>query len=150
MTLWVIDAGVLLATVLDENLTKLGDALFARVDQENITLAAPVLFQYEIVATIRKHVYQGNLTAEEGQQSLDTVLKRSVQFYLNEALLRRAYELATQLNRPTAYDAQYLAVGEHVGCDAFWTTDKRLFNAVSQHLPWVNWLGNFTPPSNPT
>ncbi|MBC8099768.1 MAG: type II toxin-antitoxin system VapC family toxin [Armatimonadetes bacterium] len=45
-------------------------------------------------------------------------------------LYRRAYELAEQLSLPTAYDAQYLAVAEHLGCD-FWTADERLYNAVT-------------------
>jgi predicted nucleic acid-binding protein len=57
------------------------------------------------------------------------------------ALLKRAYELATQFDRPTAYDSQYLAVAERYQCD-FWTADERLFNAVTASLPKVRWLGN--------
>ena len=63
---------------------------------------------------------------------------------IDDPLLRRGYELATQFNRPTAYDAQYLAVAERLQCE-FWTVDERLYNAVKQALPWVKWLGNFAP-----
>jgi predicted nucleic acid-binding protein len=62
--------------------------------------------------------------------------------YFDVALLRRAYELATQFNRPTAYDSQYLAVAERLNCE-FWTADQRLFNAAHEQLPWVKWVGNF-------
>lgn len=43
-------------------------------------------------------------------------------------------------NRPTAYDAHYLALAEYAGC-AFWTADQRLFDAVRRQLDWVHWLG---------
>lgn len=69
----------------------------------------------------------------------------SIFYDVSDALLLRAYELATQLSRPTAYDAQYLAVAERFQCD-FWTADERLFNAVSNSLTWVKWLGNFADP----
>jgi predicted nucleic acid-binding protein len=53
-----------------------------------------------------------------------------------------AYELATEYNRPTAYDAHYLAVAKWLGCD-FWTADERLYNAVRSLAPWVRWLGAY-------
>ena len=52
----------------------------------------------------------------------------------------RAWELATKLNRPTAYDAHYLALAEELGCE-FWTADTRLHNAVKDTLSWVHGLG---------
>jgi len=59
------------------------------------------------------------------------------------------YALAAQFNRPAAYDSQYLAVAERLGCE-FWTADERLYNAVKTHLSWVKWLGNFTEPTQVT
>jgi len=52
--------------------------------------------------------------------------------------------LATHFNRPTAYDAHYLALAEMLGCE-FWTADRRLYNAVKEELPWVKWLSDFRP-----
>lgn len=66
-----------------------------------------------------------------------------VQLYFDNELLKRAYDLAEQLNRPAAYDAQYLALAERLGCD-FWTADEKLFNAVGASLTWVRWLGAFS------
>ncbi len=42
-----------------------------------------------------------------------------------------------------SYDAHYLALAEHLGCE-FWTADKRLHNAVHEKLPWVRGLGDFS------
>lgn len=73
----------------------------------------------------------------------EKLLVSPILLFTDDNLMRRAYELATQLNRPTAYDAKYLAVAERFQCE-LWTADERLFNAVSSTLPWVKWLGNFT------
>jgi hypothetical protein len=48
-----------------------------------------------------------------------------VQYHLDDALLKRAYELATQYNRPTAY---------------VWPS---LNACLIPDLSWVKWLGNF-------
>ena len=61
---------------------------------------------------------------------------------MDDELLKRGYELATRLNRPTAYNSRYLAVAERLQCE-FWTADERMFNAVTQDLNWVKWLGSF-------
>lgn len=55
-------------------------------------------------------------------------------------LHERAWNLAAEPNRPTAYDAPYLALAEILVCE-FWTADKRLYQAVQSRLPWVCWLG---------
>ena len=57
-------------------------------------------------------------------------------------LHQRAWELARYFGLPAAYDAHYLALAEMADC-AFWTADKRLFDAVHEELGWVNWLGNY-------
>jgi predicted nucleic acid-binding protein len=114
----------------------------ARWEQQILQVAAPSLFHYEIVAALRKQVYRGILVPEEAVIIRGKLLSVPVQLFMNTPLLRRAYELATQFNRPTAYDSQYLAVSERLNC-VFWTADDRLFNAVQPQLSWVKWVGNF-------
>ena len=48
----------------------------------------------------------------------------------------QAWELAQQYNRPTAYDASYLALAESAGCE-LWTAGCRLVKAVAGALPWL-------------
>ncbi len=134
MTSWVIcDSSIVIATVLVEVHSLKAAALMETFVQQNIRLAAPHLFRYEIVAAVRKHVFRGTITVEEAAIIRDNLLPIPVDLHFDDALLKRAYELATQFNRPTAYDAQYLAVAERLDCP-FWTADEKLFNAVHASL----------------
>ena len=45
-------------------------------------------------------------------------------------------QLARYLTLPACYDAQYLALAEHLGVE-FWTCDGRLVKKVESKLPWV-------------
>lgn len=146
MTSWVVpDSGLLIATVFKETYSGQAAAIWEYWDVSNIHVAAPSLFHYEVVAAVRKHTYRGTITSEEAKTSLEKLLSHPVDLLMSPTLLKRAYALATQFNRPTAYDAQYLAVAEHLQCE-FWTADEKLYNTVHAPLPWVKWIGNFTPP----
>ncbi len=144
MTLWVVaDSSVLVANVISEPLSSQAETLLQFWQDQKYLLAAPVLLRYEIVAVMRKNVHRGLLTPDDAVGARDVLLSKAVHLMIDDALLRRGYELATRFNRPTAYDAQYLAVAEQLQCE-FWTADERLFNAVKQDLAWVKWLGDFT------
>jgi predicted nucleic acid-binding protein len=138
----VVDSGIVLATILQEPFSDKARALLESWQKQNLQLAAPELFRYEVVAVVRKCLHQGQLTPEEALKGRDIVLALPIQFYLDDALLKRAYDLATQYDRPTAYDSQYLAVAERLECE-FWTADDRLFSVVKQQIAWVKRLGDF-------
>lgn len=143
MTSWVVaDASLILASVLPETHTSSAQALTRLWEQQEFLLTVPFLFYYELVAAVRKHVYRGTVTVEEGVILRDRLLTIPSRPMIDESLLARAFDLASELNRPTAYDSQYLAVAERLHC-AFWTADERLYNAVHEQLDWVHWIGNF-------
>ncbi|MBX3065643.1 MAG: type II toxin-antitoxin system VapC family toxin [Anaerolineae bacterium] len=108
-----------------------------------------MLFRYELIAVLRKSVYRRRLTTEEAREKLKEATLLRVVTFINDTFLQRAYQLAEQFNRPSSYDAQYLAVAEQLGCE-FWTADEKLYNAVSESLSWVKWLGNFKQTQTPT
>ena len=144
MTSWVVvDSGIVIASVLPEPLSGKAETLLKHYEQNAFQLAAPTLFLYEIVAVMRKSVFRNIITDAEAQTRLNLLLAQPIQLMIDNQLLRRAYDIATQFNRPTAYDAQYLAVAERLGCE-FWTANERLYNSVSTTLNWVKWLNNFT------
>jgi predicted nucleic acid-binding protein len=126
-----------------EILTPQAQALVGFWQNNQYQYAAPVLFSYELTSVARKAVAQKRLTVSEGRIVRDKMLEFPVQLHFDDALLKRAYDLAEQLNRPSAYDAQYLALAERLGCD-FWTADEKLFNAVGAALASVRWLGTFS------
>lgn len=52
-----------------------------------------------------------------------------------------ALEWAERLGQARTYDAQYLALAEHLG-SVFWTADQRLVNRARQlGVEWVRWVG---------
>ncbi len=137
----VLDSGIFIASVYPEELTLQAQQLLKQLQADEITLNAPHLLRYELVAVSRKAVHRGRVSIDEGKQARDKLLDYPVRLHFNDKLLKRAYDLATEYNRPTAYDTQYLALAESLSC-SFWTADKRLFNAVNKHFSNIYWLGD--------
>ena len=136
-----IDSGILLKLVLHEPDSHLAEALWRSWVMDGVQLVAPYLFGFEVTAVIRKVTYQGLLTPAIGEQVLKKALEFDVTLQTFTGIHERAWTLAAQFNRPTAYDTHYLALAEKVACP-FWTADRRLFNVVHQQLTWVHWLGD--------
>lgn len=137
----ILDSGIYIASVFQESLSAQAQNLLHYFEQQQTTLHAPTLLRYELVAVCRKAVFRQRVSPEDGEAIRDKLLRYPVTLHFDEELLTRGYELATQFNLPTAYDAQYLALAERISCE-FWTTDERLFNTVNPSLPHVRWLGN--------
>ena len=142
-----VDSGIVLKLYLDEDDSRLAIALIQRWIDNDYQLVAPILFPLEITAVLRKEVYRTNITPEYGRDSLQEALDLSVTVPDYPNIHQHAWDLATQLNRPTAYDAHYLALAQHLSCD-FWTADRRLYNAAHTQFSWIHWLGDFKPIDN--
>lgn len=142
----VVDGGIFVTLLLGEEMADLADNFISLAMTRNIVLAAPVLLQYEIVSSIRKAVYRKRITAEQALDIQTSGLDFGVRYFLDDLLLTRAQEIAAALNMPTAYDAQYLAVGERLGAPV-WTADRKFAAAAASH--GVRWLGDFTPDAFP-
>lgn len=67
---------------------------------------------------------------------------------LDEVLIRdfdpgvtlRAVDLADTFGQSASYDAHYLALAEHLGCE-LWTADEKFRNATKGTFKWVRWVG---------
>lgn len=136
----VVDAGVILATLFEEPHSQHAKAIMAHWAQEEVELHAPVLFRYETLAAVRKAVFQTRLEHDKSYALINTLLALNIVYHLDEMLLRRAYDLASQLNAPRTYDAQYVALAERLSCE-LWTADERLYNAAHDSFSWVKWIG---------
>ena len=135
-----VDASLVVKLVVEEVYSSEARALWRGWQHEGRDIAAPPLLRYEIASVLRKHVACGLRTAAESRQALELALTFDIQYIELANFHRRAFDLADRLSRPTAYDAHYLALAEHLVCD-FWTADERLVNAVHSVLLWVKWLG---------
>ncbi len=137
MNSWVCtDANLVLRLALPQEGYQQARALWQRWRQEGQEIVAPLLLRYEITSVLRNHVYRNLISLEQGRRALSRLLALPISFYTASGLHQLAWELATQLGRPNAYDAHYLALAETLGCE-FWTADIRLYNAVKEQLPWV-------------
>jgi predicted nucleic acid-binding protein len=100
---------------------------------------APPLLWYEVTSVLRNRAHRGRLTLDESSEALEELLNLDVSIISPPHLHRMAWELATQLDQPTAYDAHYLALAQELDCP-FWTADLRLYEAARDTLPGVNLL----------
>jgi len=144
-----VDSNVILNLWVEQPLTTHARALWRDWLIQGCHLVAPTLFRYEITSVFRKFVYQKLMTADLGAQGVAEVMRLPIEYVAIPDLHQRAYQLATQFDRPTAYDAHYLVGAQTLGCE-FWTADRRLVNAGSHELTWVNWLGSFSSAESPT
>jgi predicted nucleic acid-binding protein len=140
----VVDSNILIAFALSaEPLHTQANQLLAAWEIAGTPLAAPRLFRSEITAVMRKVVFQQRITHVQGREMLSRLLLYPVEFHEDDELLKAAYELADEFNRPRAYDAQYLALAKRLSCE-FWTADERMFNAVKDKFTGIHWLGERT------
>ncbi|MBX3086615.1 MAG: type II toxin-antitoxin system VapC family toxin [Anaerolineae bacterium] len=145
----VVDANILIAFGLaDEPFHTQANQLLTTWKIAGERLTAPRLFRSEITAVVRKVVYQGRATPEQGRTMLAQLLRYPVEFHEDDALLKEAYEFATHFNRPGTYDTQYVALADRFQCE-FWTADERSANSIQAQFGLIRWLGSWTPPSSP-
>jgi predicted nucleic acid-binding protein len=106
---------------------------------EKYVLCAPHLWLYEMASILTKMVYLKEMDEEDARESLGLVLDLGVQMIPpDEDQVQKAFIWTRRIDRIAAYDSFYLAAAESLGCE-FWTSDRRLVNAVKQ--PWVHFAG---------
>ena len=140
MTLLVcVDASFVLKLFLEEPDSDQVQALWAQWLADDNRILAPYHLVFEVISVIRNYVYRGKISTEAGRAAVEAFTVQDIELIPPESLCIRAWELAEQFSRPTAYDSFYLAAAEYVGCD-LWTADGRLYRAVRGELPWVKRL----------
>lgn len=119
----MLDASVLANVVGDDG----GDGRRARDEvRETGGLAAPDLVDVETVAVLRKRWLDGTISARRFAAAVDDLASIEMERFPTLPLMRRAYELRTNV---TAYDATYVALAEVLECTLL-TGDQRLANAT--------------------
>ncbi len=134
-----VDASLVLKLVLAEADSQRAYDLWQSWVEADVEIFAPEHLAFESTSVIRNHVHRGLMSAEVGRQAFDTLHAQAITLIPSVGLNIRAWELAEQFRRPTAYDAYYLALAEALGCE-LWTGDRRLVSAVSFALSWVKCL----------
>ena len=117
----VVDASVIAPAIADAG--RDGDLCRARLAGQS--LAAPDLLRVEVLSVIRRQVSSGQLSVSQASNAIDDLLNIPIRVYPTAPLLRRSWELRTNV---TAYVACYVSLAEALDATLI-TADTRLANA---------------------
>jgi len=133
----------LIQYLVPEEFQPQAEALVLEAVEGTVRLVAPAFAWAEIGSVLRKKTRAGLLSSEEAQGCFDDFCQLPINYIDTEEIRERAWEIASQYQMPTLYDAAFLACAESVRGDCqFWTADKTLLNQLAQDRPnYVKQLG---------
>ncbi len=138
----VIDASVVLEAFFpDEEGHEKAQAIIRAYVQGEIELLVPALLPYEVTNAVLQAVRRSRIDLNKGREILQTF--QGLGLPTAEISWQRALELAYAYDR-SAYDGAYLALAEETG-SMLVTGDRRLYNAVRDHLPRLLWIADYLP-----
>jgi predicted nucleic acid-binding protein len=100
------------------------------------------LLPIEITNIIRQRMRRRSLTAEEAHEALGLFLSYPGATIAPARLAQDALTMAVTYDLPATYDAHYLTLAQHLGCN-LWTGDRRLLNQLGGRLPFVRFIGDY-------
>ena len=137
-----VDASVAVKWVLNEERSDRARALYQAALRAGESIVAPPLLPLEVTNILRQRMRaKDGLSLMEAARQLDDFLTFPIDFRNPVGLNYWAFVLADALDLPATYDAHYLALAEHLGCE-LWTDDQRLIRHVTNSLPFVRWIGD--------
>jgi predicted nucleic acid-binding protein len=139
-SLVAVDACFALKLLLPEEYSEHVRRIWESWVKNGTEISAPYLLAYEVVSVLRNKVSREELSPEEGEAALLAMNGQGIHLLHPEGLDQMAWDLARELNRPTAYDTSYLALSRILDC-VCWTADARLKNAASGKIHNLRWVG---------
>jgi predicted nucleic acid-binding protein len=138
----VVDASLAIKWVVPEVYQAEALSLIAVWNADGVEVVVPSWFACEVANVLFQRVRRGALTLSDtriafGAINSKVMVRRDVD---SESVALRATELASLLGMRSSYDAQYLALAEHLRCE-LWTADDRFRVAVKVLYPRVKWAG---------
>jgi len=137
-----VDASVAIKWLLREERSDRAIALYDATTNANQQIVAPPLLPLEVTNILRKRMRaQDGISLTRATEHLAAFLAFPIELHNPAGLHHQALVLADALGLPATYDAHYLALAEHLGCQ-LWTDDQRLIRHVANSLPFVRWIGD--------
>lgn len=138
----VIDASVALKWVLNDEEHVL-EASQTLLDwrARRLELTAPNLLCHEYCNALWVAARQSRLTQQDAYTAIEFFGQIDIAYYSAREFWKESLDIAFGYQR-TFYDSVYVALAERMGV-WFFTGDRRLYNALSPHLPFVRWIGDY-------
>ncbi len=136
MPLRCVDASLVVAWLVPNQRSASVEDVWLSYAQGADEFIGPPMLPAETLSAIRRLTSRGMLSQEESDGLVTDFLSLSIPTPAPAGLYQHAYTLATRYHHSTVYDACYLALAELLSCNLL-TLDQRLYNAVSEELPWV-------------
>jgi predicted nucleic acid-binding protein len=140
----VVDASVAAKLVLTTEVrADKADALTRRCIQHGEPIVAPPLLPSEMTNILRQQMRRTGLPLVAARQLLADFFALAILLTGPADLYDRALQVADTFGLAAAYDAQYVALAQLLGCD-LWTDDQALVRNLAGHARLVRWLGDYT------
>src|SRR5690242_3269937 len=97
-------------------------------------LHAPTLWRSETLSALYEAVRRGELSADVAREQLAFIGRMKIRLLGDAVLRRRAWELAQQLDFPTTYQAEYIALAQLQKCTLV-STDGQLLKRARDVVP---------------
>ncbi len=119
--------------VIDNSATQLlaADEVQVPADRE---LYAPTLWRSEVLAAVYEAVRSGVITEDDAKRRLAYVNALKIRLLGDAVLRRRAWELAHEVDLPTTFPAEYVALAHLQKCTLV-STDKSFLQRVAHIVP---------------
>jgi len=135
----IVDASVILSAFFPDEDQAQAQALISEHVMGRVELAAPTLILYEVTNAVVQARRRERISDEQAGNVL--ISFEGLGIALRPVTWQQILPLALRFYR-SAYDAAYLALAEMTERPLI-TGDRRLYNAVHEHLDWVQWVGDF-------
>ena len=139
-----IDASIAAKWVLTEEFSDAALDLANECLDQGRPLIAPPLIQAEVANTLRQVMIKHAVSLRQVLLLYRGFAMYPISFVAPPRLYEDALQIAERFGLPAAYDSQYVALAQMVGC-SLWTADRRLLNALGNRLPFVRWIGDYNP-----
>ena len=123
MTKFVVDSGVVIRLAREELDVSPAHDLFA-----------PTILRSHVLSSLHEAVARGDLSDDDGRALLERTSAIKMRLLGDLVLRRTAWKYADELDSPSTYEAEYIALTRLQG-DAFVTLDRELAKRAAALVP---------------